>query len=225
MNASEPNGPFKSAVQLLQEINSGQTDPSLLDKASRQQCVELLIAEGYTQAQIAQIMKCSEKTVYRDTKEIYVRNELSPNAQLAKQLVGDMFKKAMSHHDYLIRVSRMKESSTAEKIQAVFAAWKILKEFVEKFQSLGYLPLRPQEVVGDIFHHIDESSEKSFDEIRKTISEIEVVTKETGGESPQITQEITQLKTRVEKAQLEYEANKLLKEQSKKEEDHGSKNQ
>ena len=42
-----------SAVQLLQDINSGFTDPKLLDKSSRQRCIELLIAEGYKRAQIS----------------------------------------------------------------------------------------------------------------------------------------------------------------------------
>lgn len=224
MKTPDSGNSNKSAVQLLQEVNSGQTDPSLFDKPDRQKCIELLIAEGYSYAHMAQVLKCSEKTVSRDIKEIRERNALLPSVQFAKELIGDAFKKAMSHHDYLIRISRMKETPIADKIQSVAMAWKILKEFIEKYQSLGYLPLRPQEVVGDIFHHAEESTEASFDDIRKTINEIEIVTKETGGETPQFTVEITQLKARVEKAQIEYEANKLLETQSKKEESHESEN-
>lgn len=225
MDKNYINKSNKSAVQLLQEINSGTTDPSILDKESRQECVELLTFEGYTYSQIAQALKCSEKTISRDIKETRARNALIPSLAFAKEYVGDAFKKAMNHHNYLMRLARMKDASISEKIQSEFAAWKILKEFTEKLQSLGYLPSRPQEIVGDVFHHVEESSEKSFDEIRKTISEIETVVKETEGETPQLALEIAQLKTRVEKAQLEDEANKLLEAQSKKEEDHVPKNQ
>jgi len=225
MDKNYINKSNKSAVQLLQEINSGTIDPSLFDRDSRQQCAELLTFEGYTHSQIAQVLKCSEKTISRDIKETRARNALIPSLAFAKEYVGDAFKKAMNHHNYLMRLARMKDASISEKIQSEFAAWKILKEFTEKLQSLGYLPSRPQEIVGDVFHHVEESSEKSFDEIRKTISEIETVVKETEGETPQLALEIAQLKTRVEKAQLEDEANKLLEAQSKKEEDHVPKNQ
>jgi predicted transcriptional regulator len=156
MSGSDPVISSKSSIQLLQEINSGQTDPGLLDKPSRQQCIELLIAEGYTHSQIAQLLKCSEKTVSRDIKEIRARNELTPSVPFAKQFIGDMLKKAMNHHAYLMRLARMKNIPAADKIQAESSAWKVIKEVCEKLQSLGYLPCRPQEVVGDIFHQLDD---------------------------------------------------------------------
>ncbi len=224
MESSKSDNSNKPAVQLLKEIDSCQTDPSLFDKPDRQKCVELLILEGYSYAHMAQVLKCSEKTISRDMKEIRERNAISPNVQFAKEFIGDVFRKAMSQHDHLVRLSRMKETPVAERIQATFMAWRILKELTERCQSLGYLPLQPQKVIGDIFHHVEESSEASFEDIRKTINEIETITKETGGETPQFASEITQLKARLEKAQLEYEANKLLEAQFKKEKDDGPEN-
>ena len=106
MNTEHFDNYEKSALDLLQEINSGLRDPRSLDKYSRQLCVELLTAEGYTQSQIAQILKCSEKTIFRDLKEIRQRNELAPSIEAARQFVGDFFKKAMNHHDYLTRLAR-----------------------------------------------------------------------------------------------------------------------
>ena len=139
---SEPGQtmPNKSSVQLLQEINSGLTDPAILDKSSRQQCIELLIAEGYTHAQIAQLLKCSEKTVSRDIKELRRRNELSPNLSFAKEFIGDMFKKAMTHHSYLMRLARAKETPAGDKIAAEISAWKVIKELIEYFLVSEGLP-------------------------------------------------------------------------------------
>lgn len=223
MNVPEPVISNKSSVQLLQEINSGQTDPSLLGKPSRQQCIELLIAEGYTHAQIAQVLKCSEKTVSRDMKEIHRRNELVPNVPFAKEFIGDMFKKAMNHHGYFMRLARTKGASVADKVQAEFAAWKVIKELTEKLQSLGYLPSRPQEVVGDVFHHLDDRSEQTLAEIQKMIIELEAVSKDDGASSEEISREIKSLKERLTKAEISSEVTKLSekqKEENQKKEDN-----
>ena len=210
----------KSSVLLLQEIDSGVTDPALFDKQSRQQCVELLTSEGYTQAPIAEILKCSEKTVSRDLKEIRRRNELSPDIQFAKGFIGDMFKKAMSHHSYLVRLARSKEASIGDKAQAESAAWRVLKELVEKLQSLGYLPSRPQEIVGDFFHHIaDQSLEKSFAEARKNLDEVIDIAKKSGTLNPDIEQNVLTLQRRIEKAEIIHETEKLTKEIDENKED------
>ena len=115
MSPYKMNDGGSSAMQLLGEINSGITDPKLLDKQGRQQCVELLIAEGYTHFQIAQLLKCSEKTVSRDLKDIRGRNELTPNVEFAKQLVGEMFQQMKDHHNCLIRLASLKDMSISKK--------------------------------------------------------------------------------------------------------------
>jgi len=213
MDKSEPVISNKSSVQLLQEINSGLTEPSLLDKPSRQQCIELLIAEGYTHAQIAQLLKCSEKTVSRDRKEIHARNELTPSVPFAKEFIGDAFKKAMNHHSYLVRLARMKETLASDKIHAEFAAWKVIKELIEKLQSLGYLPSRPQEIVGDIFHHLDDRSEQTLADIQKMIIELEAVSEGDGASNEELSREIKSLKERLNKAEIATEVTKLSEKQ------------
>ncbi len=212
MSDSNTN-PAQSSVQILQEINAGVLDPTTLDKPSRQQCIELLIAEGYTQAHISQVMKCSEKTVYRDMKEIQARNELSPGVPFAKQFIGDVFKKAMNHHSFLVRQARAKDATTGEKIQAEYAAWRVLKELVEKLQSLGYLPSRPQEIIGDIFHHLDGTGEESLVEIQKMIVELETVSQEQGSGNTELLSEIQKLKARIEKVEISSEVKKIVEKQ------------
>jgi len=214
MSDANVNNLNKSSVQLLQEINSGVLNPSLLDKPSRQQCVELLIMEGYTQAHIAQVLKCSEKTVSRDVKEIHVRNELSPNIQFAKEFIGDFFKKAMNHYSYIMRQARDRDNSSAEKAQTEFCAWRVLKELVEKLQSLGYLPQVAQRIEGEFFHHRDdETAEKSLSELRKSLSDIETATKETGAFDAEVQERIQQIKLKIEKAEIESEIDTLNKNQ------------
>lgn len=222
---SEPNANIadKSVIQLLQEINSGQTNPCMLDKASRQLCVDFLKLEGYTNAQIAQVLKCSEKTVSRDVGEIQDRHKMKPNPDFFMKFIGDVFKKAMNHHDFFLRLARAKETPVSDKIQAEFAAWKVLKELVDKLQSLGYLPLRPQEVVGDIFHHLDGTEEESLLEIQKMVIELEAVSQEQGSGNPELLSEIQRLKARIETAEISTEVKRIADkqiEESRQEEDH-----
>jgi len=216
MNTNSSNETGTSTLQLLQEINSGLTDPKILDKQSRQQCIELLITEGYTYAQISQVFKCSEKTVSRDIKDIRARNEMTPNVEFAKQFIGEVFQKAMGHHSFLVRLARGKETSAAEKIQSEYAAWKILKELVEKFQTLGYLPLKPQEVTGDLYHHfaVEEGGE-SIVEVKRMLSEIESVAKDTDTYTPELAQEIQALSLRLDRAEAVHETKELKDKQKK----------
>ena len=204
----------KTAVELIQGINSGAVNPKTIDKPNRQQCIELLISEGYTYPQIVQVLKCSEKTIYRDLKEIRVRNELSPNVEFAKQFIGDVFHKASDHHSFLVRLARSKDTSPAEKIQSEYAAWKILKELVEKLQTLGYLPLKPQEVIGDLYHHIAaEEGGETLEEVKKMVSEIELVAKDTNTFTPELAKDINDLSVRIEKAEIVSDVKKVVEKQ------------
>ena len=203
----------RSALQLLQEINSGLLDPKLLDKSSRQRCVELLIAEGYTYQHISQVLKVSEKTVSRDVKEIRARNALSPDIQFAKETIGDFFRKALTHHNYLMRLARSKSATNSEKAQSEFLAWRVLRELIERMQSLGYLPSSPQQVVGDIFCHMQNEEEgESLEEMRKMLSEIRTVTSEAGTYTPELENQIRAIELRIEKAEIVSEVKKLKKQ-------------
>jgi DNA-binding CsgD family transcriptional regulator len=228
MNAqnAQPNDKENSAVQLLQDINSGIVDARLLDKSNRQVCIELLVAEGYTISQIAQVLKRSEKTISRDLKDIQARNALAPNIEFAKQLIGDVFQKAMNHHSFLVRMARSKDASPAEKIQSEYAAWKILKELVEKLQTLGYLPLKPQEITGDLYHHITtEEGDESIVEVKKMLSEIEIVAKDTDTFTPELAEEINALSKRLEKAEVVSDTKRLMEKQKKQIEEKEEENE
>jgi len=214
MTTNNTNDSERSAVELLQQINGNLLDAKTLDKASRQRCIELLIAEGYGYQHISEVLKISEKTVGRDMKEIRARNELTPSIEFAKETIGDLFRQGLNHHAYLMRLARSKDATNSEKIQAEFAAWRVLRELVERMQNLGYLPSRPQRVVGDIFCHMqNEEGGESLEDIRKMISEIETVARDTNTYSPQLAEDIKAIGLRIEKAEIVSEVKKIDEKQ------------
>jgi hypothetical protein len=202
-----------SIHSILSEIKSGAIDPETLPKPTRQLCVEILAFEGHQPSALAQLLKVSDKTIKRDLQEIHERNSVTPSPELAKQLVGECIQKTRMHYSYIVRLARGKEGTLTEKVQAEFLAWRTQKEFLQLMQSLGYLPLRPQEVVGNVVHHVSKESEiEALDEIRQTILAIEQTAKECGGISTEVQEKVEKLKLEVHKTELAEEALNLKTE-------------
>lgn len=201
-------------LSLIQQIKVGTLNPKTLSEDLRQRCVEFLDSEGYTAEQIGQILMRNERTIRRDLKKILDRNSLNPNVSLAKQIIGDIFRKTMVHHRYLMRLARSPEATTAEKAQSEFLAWRVLKEMAEKMQTLGYLPLKPQEIVGDFFHHMaDLDGEKNIIEVKNMLTEIEQTSKEAGTFDSKTEEQLKALRARVENAEITLDVNKLKQKQ------------
>jgi transposase len=205
-------------LSLIQKIKDESLDPRTLPPELRQQCVEVFWSEGYNESAMAQILKRSEKTIKRDLEKIREKNALSPNLELARQIIGETVQRARMHQGYLVRLARSKDATVSEKSQSEYLAWKVQKELVEKMQSLGYLPSRPQEITGDIYHHMSlQEEERSFGEIRTMLNEVEGAAKETGTFTDEFEREITLLLARVEKAEIVCEIGKLSKNHTKEE--------
>jgi len=120
-----------------------------------------------------------------------------------------MFKKAMNHHSYLTRLARMKDASISEKVQSEFAAWKVLKELIERLQSLGYLPSQPAEIVGTFYHRSDDSENNSPEAMRKMLVNIEEAAKDAGLLDGEVVTKIKVLKARIAQSEIAVEIKQL----------------
>ena len=185
---------------LIQKIKDGIVAPETLIKDLRQRCIEVLLGEGYAVAALAQVLKRSEKTIRRDIEDIRERNAISPDINLAKKIIGEMVMYARINRDYLMKLARTKETSVAEKSQSEYYAFKVHAELMTKLQSLGYLPQKPQAIVGEIFHHVDKEI-SDFDELARQIIEIEKITDEDEKIEKDVKEDITKMKTVLEKIQ------------------------
>lgn len=216
-NDYKPDEGADRVLHNIQAIKDGRLNPKSLSELERQECVEFLSGEGYTQQQIGEVLSISDRTVRRDLETIEERNALAPDLNLAKRIIGNMFRKAINHHRYLMRLARTSSASIAEKSQSEFMAWRVLKEMVEKMQSLGYLPMRPQEISGNLFHHLDEDgSERSFEEARKTLDEVMRIASQCGNLTPELKKDVSLLQKKIEKAEIVHESDELLKKQNNK---------
>jgi hypothetical protein len=202
-------------LALIQDIKDGRVAPETIDKGLRQECIEVFLAEGYTTSSIAQIFKKNDRTIRRDMEDIRAKNAVTPDIDLAKKTIGEMVVYMHTHRAYLMRLARSKDASLSEKAQAEYLAARVGIELIAKLQTLGFLPLKPQEIIADISHHVTTDNESSFGELRTQIVEIERISKESGELTPEMAKELESLKRRIEKAEIQ---DKVVKISSKKDE-------
>ena len=209
-----PNAADSPVVTLIQRLKDGSIHPSTLTREQRLACVEIMYVEGYSFSQIAQLLERSEKTIKRDLADIYAKNALNPSAELARQMVGRIMLRSEAHKSRLMRLARGSEGSVGERVQAEYLAWQVEKDTTVLLQTLGYLPQRPQQVIGDFVHRLDADggTEASLETTQKIIEEIETVGQETGF-TPPIVEQLKTLRQRLEYAKLQEQAQRLLTQQ------------
>ncbi len=216
-----------SATILLQKIKSGEISSKILTPEERQPCVSLLvIGEGFTYAQAAQLLCCSEKTIQRDIMEIRKKNSLNPSLELAKQLIGEMVVKAEAHIAHLMRLSRNHEGTIGERAQTEFYAWKIRVDLMTSLQSFAYLPLATKHLEADLFHHFNNATEeKSFDDFKKALDVIETNAKDAGTLNSETEEKIKFIKSNISKAEIESAINDLNKQKNDENKSEGGSNE
>ncbi len=218
MNPSEASTNPQDApiLTLIQGLKDGSVHASTLTKEQRLACVEVLYVEGYSVSQIAQVVVRNEKTIKRDLANIHARNAVTPSPDLARQMIGKLLTRSEAHQARLMRLARGSEGSVNERAQAEYLAWQVQKDTTTLMQSLGYLPQRPQQVIGDFIHRVDGEggAELTLEGTEQILAEIETVGQETGLD-PQVTEQLKVLRKRLEQAKLQQEAQHLLTQQQK----------
>jgi len=214
-NNSNPEKPEVPILTMIQQIKDGQLDPRTLNKELRQQCVEILLGEACSAPSIAQILKRSDKTIRRDIDEIRERNALDPDLNLYRRLAGEILVSARMHRDYLMRLARSAGASVGEKANCEYFASLAFLNAIARLQSLGILPTSPKSVVGDLYLH-NENEEKSFNDLKGSVIEIEKIALESGISSEIVDKQIKVLKEKIEKKEIE-EKIKDLNQQINKE--------
>lgn len=202
------NNNDKSILTILQQIQSGEIDPRDLGKELRQDLVEVLQAEGRSNAQMSEFLKVCYRTIKRDTDDLAVRNALTPSPEMAKKLVGELKIKAEINRAFLMRLSRSQEATAGEKAIAEYYSWKVMKELFEKLQLSGYLPLVPHNITAEIYHH-DEDDTKSLSELKEELATLEKIAEKDGILDDEMRERIKILLLKIEKSEIANDINKL----------------
>jgi len=151
-------------LALLQKIKDGQFEANSIEKAERKLLVRFLMAEGKTTAEIAHLLKVSDRTIERDKKALREENAITKNPKLVEQMVGMLVYESELSVQRLRKVQRDTGASAADKIEAERTNNQNRYQLFKMMQSLGYLPTAAQKIEADLTHHA--ASSLSLEEIK-----------------------------------------------------------
>ncbi len=144
------------SLELLARVRLGAVPGPSLAPADRQALVSLLIADGLSTPEIAQILQVADRTIERDRKTIRAGLALPRDPKLVEQMVGRLVAEAELSVQRIRRTSREREIDPAIKIDAEHRCFEIVRDLVQVLQRLGYLPTASQKVEADLTHHVGE---------------------------------------------------------------------
>ncbi len=115
----------RSVLDLIRGLQAGSTSGASLTPGDRRRCVEHLSAEGYSAAEISEILKVSQRTIARDRTVIRQHNALERDPKLTAEMVGYLVQQAEQGVGRIRRVIRDSHTSPGVKIDGERACWLI----------------------------------------------------------------------------------------------------
>lgn len=128
----------KPALELIKQIDEGLLNPRNLHRPERLNIVDMLRAEGWGQAKISLLLKCSHRTVKRDIRQLKARN---------RHLVTEYTRERVANES-IAMADGLRQKAIAKG--DIDTAWRITKELPELIQSLGLLPKAPLRIEGSM---------------------------------------------------------------------------
>ncbi len=151
-SSGKGQGSESQTLTLLQGIRDGSMDPSSLRPADRRLLVSFLIAEGQSTAEIALLLKTSDRTIERDRKTIREENAMAKDPKLAEKIAGMLCVEAGRCIQRIRKFQRDSDASAAAKMDGEHRCFQIASELSQRLQSLGFLPTATQRIEADLRH-------------------------------------------------------------------------
>ena len=161
---STPKSKELRCLDILQGIKAGTTDPASLLPNQRKLIVPFLMAEGQSTAEIAHLLKVSDRTIERNKKAIREENAISQDPELANIIAGRLFDEAQICIQRIRKFERDNNCPSAAKIEGEKGCFHIVNSLAERLQSMGHLPTAAKKLEADLTHHMGNTL--SLDEIK-----------------------------------------------------------
>lgn len=210
---SQKTEEIPSPITLVRDLQSGRISATSLSTEARQICVEYLGNEGYSVGEIAEVLKISIRTIYRDRDQIRVSHAISFTPDMVERQAGQLVQHAEQAIQRLRRIAREKACPHAVRVEAVRSTWTVVKELTEKLQSLGYLPTAAHQIRADLTHHIDEPP--SFEQMQVEVERLEFLFEQGDKTDEKTRQVITEMKTNLKQFAMSSQIKQLTEAISK----------
>lgn len=130
-------GAERGVLDLLGAIKAGRLNPKDLKAEDRRACVQHLTAKGYSVVEIAQVFKCSDRTIARDRKAIQEASALTPEPAFVPVMVGWLMEQVQTAVDHIRRVTQDREIPAQVKIDGEHRCYQIFSDLVQPASEPG----------------------------------------------------------------------------------------
>jgi hypothetical protein len=196
----EPAGGEAGTMDLLRRIESGAIHPKGIGADDRRQLVAFLLNDGYSVAEMSQILKVADRTIERDKKAIRESNVIVRDPRLTEQMVGRLVGEAELAVQRIRKAVRDKDTSKAVRVDAEHRCYQITSDLVGTMQRLGYLPTAAQKIDADLTHHLSELPD--FPAMQAEVRRLRQICDQEGEDAPEATRQLGLLKHQITRAEL-----------------------
>ncbi|RPJ70263.1 MAG: hypothetical protein EHM20_15605 [Alphaproteobacteria bacterium] len=158
-------------LDILHGIKNGSIDATVLLPEQRKLLVSFLMAEGQSNAEIAHLLKVSDRTIERDKKIIRKENAITQDPELAGIIAGRLFDEAQVCIQRIRKFQRDSDCPPAAKIEGEKGCFQIVNSLAERLQSMGYLPIAANKFQAELTHNIGNTL--SLDEINSEVKRLQ----------------------------------------------------
>ncbi|MCI0363057.1 MAG: hypothetical protein L0219_04200 [Phycisphaerales bacterium] len=212
----KPDGDEPTTLATIRGLRERTITGKGLPANVRRLCVAHLTAEGYSAAEIAEIMTLSERTIIRDRKAIQEAYAIEPDPKLVPQFVGRLVMEADLVINRMWRAARDKGAEPGTRIDAEHRCYQVISDVLQRLQSLGYMPTAAQRVEASLKHQIDDLP--PLDGLFLEMSRLRVVAQES--QNGEMVQKLGELERITAHANLASTVAQLTAAQPAKEDDH-----
>ncbi len=143
-------------VTLLKEIQAGTASPQTITTADRRQLVAVLMYDGYSTPDMAQILQVSDRSIERDKQFIRQSDTLPRDPKLVEQMVGRLRTEAELSVQRMRKAVRDKDASASVKVDAEHRCYVVISDLFQNLQRVGYLPTAAQKIEAELTHAVGE---------------------------------------------------------------------
>ena len=131
-------------IPLIQGLKSGTIAPRTISPSSRRMCIQEFLVEGLTVPEIAMILKCSERTIFRDLKTLRRQRVLLPEDLQVNELLGNLWHELAMCATKARRAARDKNARPEDKIDAERLVVQLHLQLTALLARLGFIKPPPQ---------------------------------------------------------------------------------
>jgi DNA-binding CsgD family transcriptional regulator len=137
--ASDDAWELRSIPEIIRLIDEGRLAAASLPATARQRCVHYLTLEGFTNWEIAQLLKIADRTVRRDRAANRRDHAVAPERYLGDELLGEFQQFTLASIQRLTRMTRDTSAPPYARLWAEDAISRVYARFLNSARQLNYL--------------------------------------------------------------------------------------